>query len=202
MTPEVAPMASAPTRGRPRSAEADRAILKATLELLVEGGFGGLSMDAVAARAGVGKATIYRRWKSKYELVQAAVRELSAGGELSDTGSLRGDMLALASLTTEAANLPAATLVPRLVAEATGEPELHDIFLRTLVKPRRQAIATLLQRARERREIRADVEIDLAMALLVGPIVYRFLAAALGLEMPTDYLERVFDVALRGLAVQ
>jgi len=187
------------SRGRPRSADADRAILKATLDLLVEGGFGALSMDGVAARAGVGKATIYRRWRSKHELVQAAVQELSTGVELPDTGSLRGDILTIAALTMQATNVPASTLVPRLMAEATGEPELHEIFLRTLVEPGRQAMAALLTRARERGEIRPDVDIDLAVDLLIGPLVYRFLIAAVGLEMPPDYPARIFDIALQGL---
>ena len=193
-------MSDTATRGRPRSAEADRAILEATLNLLVEGGFGALSMDAVAARAGVGKATIYRRWKSKPQLVQAAIQALSAGIELPDTGSLRGDILAIAARTMQAANLPASTLVPRLMAEATGEPELHDIFLHTLVQPRRHAIAILLERARHRGEIRADIDTDLAIDLLIGPLIYRFLIAAVGEPMPPEYLQRVLDAALQGLA--
>jgi AcrR family transcriptional regulator len=156
-------------------------------------------MDGVAARARVGKATIYRRWRSKHELVQAAVQELSTGVELPDTGSLRGDILTIAALTMQATNVPASTLVPRLMAEATGEPELHEIFLRTLVEPRRQAIAALLTRARQRGEIRPDVDIDLAVDLLIGPLVYRFLIAAVGLEMPPDYPARIVDIALQGL---
>jgi len=191
-----------PARGRPRSAEAHQAILKATLELLVEGGFRGLSMDGVAARAGVGKATIYRRWRSKTELVGEAIKLLSEGVELPDTGSLRGDFLEIARFAMRATNLPESTLVPRLLAEATGDPALHEIFFRELVVPRRNALKMFLERAQARGELRTDLDLDLAVDLLIGPIVYRLLIAALGGRIPRNYVERSFDAAMTGLAAK
>jgi AcrR family transcriptional regulator len=190
----------APTRGRPRSPQAHRAILEATLQLLAKGGFRALSMDAVAARAGVGKATIYRRWRSKTELVSAAVKLLSADIELPDTGTLRADFLALSGLTMRAANTPSPTLVPRLLAEATGEPELHEIFLRELVVPRRRAVRALLERAEERGEIATQVDHDVVLDLLVGPLVYRLLLSDIGLKTPRDYPAKVYDQVFAGLA--
>jgi AcrR family transcriptional regulator len=190
----------APTRGRPRSPEAHRAILEATLELLVEGGFRALSMDAVAARAGVGKATIYRRWRSKTELVSTAVKLLNADIDLADTGTLRGDYLTIARQAMGAANTSASTIVPRLVAEATGEPELHAIFLEELVLPRRRALKTLLRRAEERGEIRTGLDHDVVADLLAAPVMYRLLVAAIGLNVPRNYPARVFDQVFTGIA--
>jgi AcrR family transcriptional regulator len=190
----------APTRGRPRSPEAHRAILEATLELLVEGGFRALSMDAVAARAGVGKATIYRRWRSKTELVSAAVKLLNADIDLADTGTLRGDYLAIARQAMGAMNTPVSTIAPRLVAEATGEPELHAIFLDELVVPRRRALKILLRRAEERGEIRTGLDYDIVVDLLAGPVMYRLLVAAIGLKVPRNYPAKVFDQVFAGIA--
>ena len=193
-------MTEAPTRGRPRSPEAHRAILEATLELLVEGGFRALSMDAVAARAGVGKATIYRRWRSKTELVSASVKLLNADIDLADTGTLRGDYLAIARQAMGAVSTSVSTIAPRLVAEATGEPELHAIFLDELVVPRRRALKTLLRRAEDRGEIRTGLDYDIVVDLLAGPVMYRLLVAAVGLKVPRNYPGRVFDQVFAGIA--
>ena len=193
-------MTEAPTRGRPRSPEAHRAILEATLELLVEGGFRALSMDAVAARAGVGKATIYRRWRSKTELVSAAVKLLNADIDLADTGTLRGDYLAIARQAMGAVDTSVSTIVPRLVAEATGEPELHAIFLDELVVPRRRALKTLLRRAEERGEIRTGLDYDVVVDLLAAPVMYRLLIAAIGLKVPRNYAGKVFDQVFAAIA--
>jgi AcrR family transcriptional regulator len=190
----------APTRGRPRSPEAHRAILEATLELLVEGGFRALSMDGVATRAGVGKATIYRRWRSKTELVSAAVKLLNADIDLADTGTLRGDYLAIARQAMGAMNTPVSTIAPRLVAEATGEPELHAIFLDELVVPRRRALKILLRRAEERGEIRTGLDHDVVVDLLAAPVMYRLLVAAIGLKVPRNYPAKVFDQVFAGIA--
>jgi len=190
----------APTRGRPRSPEAHRAILEATLELLVEGGFRALSMDGVATRAGVGKATIYRRWRSKTELVSAAVKLLNADIDLADTGTLRGDYLAIARQAMGAVNTSVSTIVPRLVAEATGEPELHAIFLDELVVPRRRALKILLRRAEERGEIRTGLDHDVVVDLLAAPVMYRLLVAAIGLKVPRNYPAKVFDQVFAGIA--
>ena len=193
-------MTEAPTRGRPRSPEAHRAILEATLELLVEGGFRALSMDGVATRAGVGKATIYRRWRSKTELVSASVKLLNADIDLADTGTLRGDYLAIARQAMGAVSTSVSTIAPRLVAEATGEPELHAIFLDELVVPRRRALKTLLRRAEDRGEIRTGLDYDIVVDLLAGPVMYRLLVAAVGLKVPRNYPGKVFDQVFAGIA--
>ena len=193
-------MTDVPTRGRPRSPEAHRAILEATLDLLVEGGFRALSMDAVAALAGVGKATIYRRWRSKNELVAAAIETLSAAIDLADTGTLRGDYLALARQAMGTVNTPLSTIVPRLLAEAAGDPDLHEIFVEHLVRPRRRALDTLVRRAEERGEIRTGLDHDVVIDLLAGPVMYRLLLGAIGFKVPRNYPAKVFDQVFPAIA--
>ncbi len=115
-----------PARGRPRSAEAHGAILGAAAALLAEGGFTQLTMEAVAARAGVSKATVYRRWGSKEELVLDLVTSMPYPGEAPDTGSVEGDLLELTRIQIDRiADTPLPRMMPRLMAETFEHPELH-----------------------------------------------------------------------------
>ena len=134
--------------GRPRSEASHQAIIHATLELLIEVGYGALTMEAVRTRAGVGKATIYRRWSSKEELVSDTIVFLHEEFETPDTGSLRGDYDALAgAVRASAARGGAAMLMPRLLGESVHDPELFAIFRANLVEPRRAALRSVLERA-------------------------------------------------------
>ena len=122
--------------GRPRSEASHQAIIEATLALLIEVGYGSLTMEAVRTRAGVGKATIYRRWASKEELVRDAIVFLHEEFETPDTGSLRGDYDALAvAVRASASRGGAAMLMPRLLGESVHDPELFAIFRANLVDP-------------------------------------------------------------------
>src|SRR3954452_16583346 len=133
-------------------------------------------MEAVRQRAGVGKATIYRRWPSKAELVRDAIVTMHEDFSEIDTGSLRGDYAAIAAqVRSSAQRAGAATFMPRLLGEAVNDPELHAIFYENLVQPRREALGTLLRRAIERGELRGDVDLELMIDLFAGPAVYRML---------------------------
>ena len=156
--------------GRPRSPEADAAIVRATLEVLLEEGFRGLSVEAVRQRAGVGKATIYRRFPDKEALVRAAIESVHADLQAPDTGSLLGDIDAL-----WATAYQGATFAPRLLADATGHPEMHRIFRQSLIEPRRAMMTTMLRRAIERGELRDDLDLDVVIDLFAGPVIYRLL---------------------------
>jgi AcrR family transcriptional regulator len=160
------------TRGRPRSAEAHAAILEAAIALLVEEGYRGFSMERVAERAGVGKATIYRRFASKDELLKEAIASLSADFEYVDTGSLESDWLATVASGTAH---PAIQKIPQLLGDLMAQPELHRIFSENLVEPRRAVARRMLERAQERGEIRKDVDLDVVVDLLVGSLIYRLL---------------------------
>ena len=187
--------------GRPRSAAADASIVRATLELLLEGGYRGLTMEQVRARAGVGKATLYRRYGSKEELVAEAVRHLNQPIPLPDTGSVREDILVIARAVLEgAARVGAATFIPRMLAEGAGDPEMHAIFYENLVAPRRAIMAEVLRNGVARGELRRDLDVELAIDVLTGPWVYRLLisggdaSAALAIDA-----ERMLELVLPGM---
>lgn len=191
--------AAARPPGRPRSEASHQAIIKATLELLLEGGYRALTMEQVRARAGVGKATIYRRWQSKEELVTTVIEHLHQDLQAPDTGSLRGDYEELArSVIGSAAKAGMTTFMPRLLAEAVDNADLHAIFYANLVAPRRAVMREVLERAVARGELRGDVDLELVTDILVGPALYRILISAGDLSQlwaPRQLL----DVVLAGL---
>jgi AcrR family transcriptional regulator len=171
--------AGTPRRGRPRSEKAKQAILAAAIELLLEQGLHGMSMDEVAERAGVSKATIYRWWGSKELLALDALATAWAApdpGAQRYTGSLRGDLLArfrpwLRQLNEQ----PFGRVVAGLVAEAQTDPEFAKLYIEHFVEPRRQATLALLERAIARGEIAHDSDLDVALDLLYGPVYHRLL---------------------------
>jgi AcrR family transcriptional regulator len=186
--------------GRPRSARAHQAILDTALELLIEDGFTGMSMEAVAARAGVGKATIYRRWSSKAELVMDAITTLKTALEPVDTGSVRGDLLAIGRQALLTLGRPEqASLIGRMMGETSKHPELHEVYRRKLVTPRRRLIADVLQRGIDRGEIRADLDMELLVDMVVGPLIYRVLISGGDPAFAPDHLERLADGLLEGI---
>jgi AcrR family transcriptional regulator len=172
---------SAATRppGRPRSAAADQAILAATLDLLVEDGYRALTMERVRERSGVGKATIYRRYASKEELVRAAIVHLNSDIPLpDDTGSLEGDYLAVVQIVlARAESTGALALMPRLLGDVADDADMHALFSEHLVEPRRRVVRGVLERAVARGEVRADADLDVAIDLIVGPMIYRVVIA-------------------------
>jgi AcrR family transcriptional regulator len=169
--------ATARPPGRPRSAQADVAILHAALELLAAQGYAALTMEAVRERSGVGKATLYRRYGSKEELVRAAIVHLNSDIPMpDDTGSVGGDFAATAAnVLAGAARTGALTLMPRLLSEVAGDPEMHALFHEHLVEPRRRVVRGIVERAKRRGEIRPDIDTDLAVDLMVGPFIYRMI---------------------------
>lgn len=187
--------------GRPRSAEADAAIVAATLELLVEEGFQGLSVEAVRQRAGVGKATIYRRFPDKAALVRAAMEHVHAQVEIPDTGSLRDDLRQVwESAYGASSSAGFRLLMPRLLVDAVDDPDLFDVFRAALVEPRRAALRDLLRRGVERGEMRDDLDLDLAVDMLAGPMIYRVLIEGGSIEDPVGRALDVFDALMEGWA--
>jgi len=192
---------AARTPGRPRSAEADIAIVRAALEVLVEDGYRALTMEKVRERSGVGKATLYRRHGSKAELVRAVVEHLHHDLPVpEDTGSLQGDFAAVAqSALASAPSTRFATLMPRLLAEVAHIPELQDIFYEALVRPRRDTLEAILIRAIKRGEIRADTDVELAIDVLAGPMIYKLIITGGDLEQVATMPARVLELAMDGL---
>ena len=190
---------SARAPGRPRSAQADEAITKATLEVLLEEGFRGLSVDAVRQRAGVGKATIYRRFPDKDALVTAAISYLHADLRAPETGSLMGDLEALWAHG-YGRDPRSTTFAPRLLAEAALHPEMHRIFRSVLIEPRREVLRSVLRAAVARGELRDDVDLELVIDLLAGPIIYRLLIDAGDPAVLEERGAAGFVAVLEGLA--
>jgi AcrR family transcriptional regulator len=163
-------------RGRPRSAEAEQAILAATLRMLGTQGVAGTTIEGVAAEAGVGKTTIYRRWSSKTDLIVAAISELAPPGDPPDTGSMAGDMAALAELQQQRlAGTGLLAIVPRVLAESMSDPELHQGFLDTVVNPLRGLLRLFIERGIERGELRPDLEVEPLVDLLHSIPLYKIL---------------------------
>ncbi len=184
--------------GRPRSPACDEAIVDAALAVFAAEGFDGLTMEAVAARAGVGKATLYRRYASKAELVIRAASCLTAAeAPEPDTGSLRGDLEAIAgNLVHLLTGTVAGRCIPELVAAMPRCAQLADQHQR-FVADRRAHTVRAVQRAVARGEIAADTDGELVADLLAGPIFYRHLVVRGRLD--GRYAERVADAVVGGL---
>ena len=186
----------AASAGRPRSEEAHQAILDATLELLSEVGFSALTVEGVASRAGVGKATIYRRWPSKLPLVVDAFGQLPAF-EDADTGSLEGDLKAMLRQYLENfLATPLATVYPSLAAERSHNPELGQL-MDPLLKGRRRPLDAAFRRAQSRGELGPDIDIEMASDLIVGPIAVRLFFR--GTTIHPDMVDGMVELAMRGV---
>jgi AcrR family transcriptional regulator len=187
-------------RGRPRDARADRAILEATRELIAELGVNGFRTEDVAARAGVGKGAIYRRYRTKNELVTAAIAAL-VDEEIAvpDTGSTRADLLILMR---EAVALyrgsAAGRLMPNLIGAIAQKPELARAVRDGFLASRRGALSKVLRRGVERGDLRPDLDLELALDVLGGPLFYRLLVT--GGPLDEQLAEGVADLILRGFA--
>jgi AcrR family transcriptional regulator len=185
------------TAGRPRSEEAHQAILDATLELLVEVGFSALTVEGVASRAGVGKATIYRRWPSKLPLVVEAFGQLPAFEEV-DTGSVAEDLKQMLKGYIQAFNsTPLATVLPSLAGERAHNPELSALF-DPVSKQRRLPLLHALERGVARGELSPDLDLELASDVVVGPIAVELFFR--GGRLQPKMVAPIVDLALRGLA--
>jgi AcrR family transcriptional regulator len=162
-------------RGRPPAPGADERILDAALAMLADAGYAGFRLDALAARAGVAKTTILRRWPSKAAVAAAAVERLALQTvELPESGTLRGDLHALLTSAVTVFMHADGRFVPRLLRESGHHPEIAEL-LHTVIHTRRLAYRRVLGRAIARHELDPDVDQDLLIDLLIGPIWTRLL---------------------------
>lgn len=157
----------------PRVERSKAVILEATVALLAEEGVGGLTVDAVAARAGVGKATVYRHWASRADLIVDAVSSLMTDDEAIDRGSLREDLRAAYERIGSVCSTGTLAQVMPTLAEAAGrDPELATVH-RDFVARRRRHLLAALERAAERGELRPDLDPEVAADLVAGPMFYK-----------------------------
>jgi AcrR family transcriptional regulator len=189
-------VSTAPTdeRSRPRVEGArEEEILAAALGLLAEVGYDRLTMDAVATAAKAGKATLYRRWTSKADLVVDAVSRAKAcpAPRAVDTGSLRGDLLAMSCGSGGLTDQVPMSVLASLVTALPREPELADAFQRLFLGPRIAVAMEIFERARSRGEISSDVDPRLIATVLPSVVIHRqFLQQQ---NADEDFIERVVD---------
>ncbi len=183
--------------GRPRDPELDSTILGATIELLCEQGFTGTTVEAVAERAGVGKATIYRRWATREDLLLAAGGEMGPCPGDPDCGNVRDDLVVLmGGLVSMLTETPVGSLLPATVDEAARNPEMRS-RLDAFIAERRAPVRAALARAADRGELRPGIDHELIVDLMVGPVFTRILLTGVPLEK--GVAERIVDAVLRGV---
>jgi AcrR family transcriptional regulator len=196
---ERAPLATGTPRGRPRSDRLHRAILDAARELLIADGFAALRLEHVAARARVGKATIYRRWPSKEALALELLMELAAPHiAIAETGDTRAELLAAVTNAMRAlTETPFGPVMRALLSQIAINPSLGDPFRAGVVQARRDEVARVIARGVSRGDLRADIDYEVATELLVGPVYFRLM---FGGELTPAFAERVVDALLHGYA--
>ena len=186
--------------GRPRDVRHDQAILESTLLILREHGYVGLTIDGVAARAGVGRPTIYRRWPSKPALVVAALVDSSriAIPEI-DTGSLREDLLTVQRHQIELMNSEGNRRVTAgLIADLNADPLLAESYVQQYLAPRRAAVWRIFQRGVDRGEIDPGADFALMYDLLIGALFIR--SVVWGEVLTPDAADKTVDVILTAFA--
>jgi AcrR family transcriptional regulator len=188
------------TRGRPRSEAARKAILAAAAELLLDRGLPGVSMDAVAERAGVSKATIYRWWPTKETLALDMLYNewTRVTPQIYESGSLRVDLFSLLSAWSRlASGRPYGRVVAAMLMEGQTDPAFSAEYLRRMVEPRRDQARAIFGAAVERGEIPADTNIEVAIDLIYGPLYHRLLHGHAPLD--DQFVDDIVDMALRGI---
>ncbi|MEJ1932629.1 TetR/AcrR family transcriptional regulator [Nostoc sp. NIES-2111] len=159
--------------GRPRNLQSHQAILQASLELLSEVGYERTSIDAIAVRAGVSKPTIYRRYKGKEELIASAIESFREEVTIPDTGCLWDDIDALIE---NAAQITLSPLgrqtVAMIISSASTSPQFAQIYWTKYLQPRRQAFAVVIERAKVRNEVQADLDPSLVFDTMSGIMLY------------------------------
>ncbi len=187
------------TSGRPRSIHADQAILQATLDLLAEVGYQSMSIEAIAARAGVGKTTIYRRYTSKEEIVADAIESLREDTSIPDTGSFWGDMDILIENAGKKINSPLGRqTLALIISTASSNPQFAEVYWKRYTQVRREAFAKVLERAKLRGEIHKDADIDLIIDLVSGSLYYALIFKPTT-EPVEAYMRRTMDLLFKGI---
>jgi AcrR family transcriptional regulator len=186
------------TSGRPRRPETGDAILEAALILFGEAGYEGMTIEAVAARAGVGKATIYRRWSSKDDLIIAAIQEMLASVEVPETGDFRADLVGMIAGALRFMRTSRAGVVfPRMAGEVAGRSPLGIRYVEKVIGPRRKVLRGMIKRGIEQGELRSDLDVNLMADMLMGPIIMRKILGELQ-GTGEDMASRLVDSLLEG----
>jgi AcrR family transcriptional regulator len=195
-------MTDTAARPDPRVERSRQAILDATLQLLAQDGdVGSLTVEAVAARSGVAKTTIYRRWRDKWELALDAVMidMLPRLDEPVDVGDTRKELLTfINSVVKMLATPPYGQAMQALVSQIATDPDLARVYREQVVEPRQAELTPVIKRGIARGDLRPDTDVRLIHELLVGPIFYRLLFS--GAPLDRNLGRRIVDAILAGFA--
>lgn len=184
--------------GRPRDASRDAEIVAAAIELVAAHGYDRLTIDAVAARARAGKATIYRRWRSKAELVIDAVIALKPPSAAPDTGTLAGDLRGLCSTSPDLTESLAARVMAGLCPAIVDDAELRSAFIERFVAPRHALMLELFERAARRGELAPGADPALLSTLLPALVIHRVVTTG---DLPAPpFFDRLIDEVIVPLA--
>jgi len=179
--------------GRPRSEKARKAVIRSTLHLINQVGFNDLTIEAVAARAGVGKATVYRWWPNKAELVIAAfVSAVEEELRFPSTGPVLESIHEQMKRWAQIFRSPLGQIVATVIGAGQSQPEILEAFRRHWIEPRRLEARRLLRQAMESGEIRSDIDPDTALDLFYGPLYLRLMIRHAPLDTP--FVNEVFNV--------
>lgn len=182
-------------RGRPRDASRDDALREAALAVLAEVGYRALTMDAVAATARAGKATIYRRWDSKLDLViDSCNRLVSENIPAPDTGSLAGDLREFLQAFATFLSGPAGKAAQALVGEIPHEPELAEAFRKSFLRSQRDVLRAVLDRAATRGEVGEEAPKSMAVELAGAALTYRLMLT--GEPLDAAFVNHLVDQVL------
>lgn len=193
-------MKSQETPVRPRvEGDREQEIFEATLEVLLEVGYDRLTMDAVATSAKASKATLYRRWNSKAALVLDAICASKSAPVVPDTGTLRGDLLAMSCGPGGFTEPKPLGMVASIATAMSHDPEFATAYRRDFVGPKAATTRAIFTRARERGELRADLDLDLITHALAGMLVHRIfmLGEAPTQELVTGLIDQIILPACR-----
>jgi AcrR family transcriptional regulator len=186
--------------GRPRSARSERAIIDAVLDMIAEGvAIETMSVESIAARAGVGKATIYRRWSSKEQLVMDAVASVKLPVPRVAGESVRADLITLLSAIAQGAAHRHGAVMTCILPQIARNPELHHWYQRT-IEPRREATRRVLRRGVATGELRPDIDLETTVLLLASPMILQRTVRWNPANDGPDLAERVVDAVLAGAA--
>jgi len=186
--------------GRPRDARVDEAIIEALISLIGSGqSADAVSIEAVAAKAGVGKATIYRRWPNKEALLVDAMRTMKGPLPVPAGESVRADLIMLVANMRNKRSEHYGKVTACLMPEVTRSPEMHRVY-QSVIEPRREVMREVLRRGIETGELRPDLDIELTLLMLSGPTVAQNIMKWNPLVIDEGFAEALVDAVLRGAA--
>jgi len=186
--------------GRPRDPSVDDRVIESTLDAINEGGLAGLTIDRIAARAGVGKTTIYRRWNTKDDLVVDAIASLSVGVGSASTGDVRTDLVAVVTdLRRFFSDSRAGEVLPWLAGEIAHRSDVGERYSAAVMVPKRVLVASIISDGIDRGDLRRDIDVPTAVDLIIGPVLARRFIGSLA-DSPESWPQDLIDSLLTGWA--